>query len=323
MKIVITSKLPYNFSDVFSNYRISINDSEETLPDMRLRQMCTDADGLICTLADKIDRAFIEAAPKLKVIVNYATGYDNIDIDYAKHRGITVCNTPNILTQSTAELGFALMLATSRRIVESDKFMRDIKFTGAKPTLMMGLPLYKKTLGIYGMGKIGQAVAKMASGFSMDIIYHNNNRNEQAELLLGATYASFEELLSWSDYIMITAPLTPDTTHRFTAKEFSQMKKNAILINIGRGAIIRESDLAAALKDKVIFGAGLDVYEYEPSVNSSLLECRNAVLTPHIGSATLDTRVEMAKMCANSILSVLRDGATPPNAITRIEKSFI
>ncbi len=323
MKIVITRALPYDFTDIFEGHRVEINTLDETLPTIRLRQMCTDADALICTLADKIDRTFIDAAPKLKVIANYATGYDNIDIEYAKHKGITVCNTPDVLTQSTAELGLALLLATSRRIAESDKFVRAGRFTGATPTLMMGLPLYKKTLGIYGMGKIGQAFAKLVSGFSMDIIYHNRTRNQQAELLLGATYASFDELLEWSDFIVIVAPLTEETRHRFSMKEFSKMKKNAILINIGRGPIVRELDLANALQSNVIFGAGLDVYEFEPEVNHILTRLDNVVLTPHIGSATQDTRMEMAKICAESVLSVIRDDITPLNAVVAPDKTIL
>ena len=317
MKIVVTRKLPYDISGELKDFRLDYNNLDEPLPTIRLRQMLTDAHGLICTPGDIIDRTTMESSPKLKVIANYAVGYNNIDVDYARQRGIIVCNTPNVLTQSTAELGVALMLASARRLAEGDRTVRSGKFNGATPNMYLGMDLYKKTLGIFGMGNIGQGVAKIASGFSMDIIYHNRNRNSHAELLLGATYATFDELLEWSDFIIITAPLTEETKHRFSLREFKKMKKNAVLINIGRGPIVREADLVTALKDGLIFSAGLDVYEFEPNVNETLKSMDNVTLLPHIGSATAETRAAMAKMCVSSILSVLKNNITPDNAITK------
>lgn len=318
MKVVVTRKLPYDISGELKDFRVDYNSLDEPLPTIRLRQMLTDADGLICTLTDTIDRTMMESSSKLKVIANFGVGYNNIDVDYARQRGITVCTTPHTLTQSTAELGIALMLASARRLAEGDRMVRSGKFIGASPSLLLGAGLHKKTLGVFGMGNIGQAAAKIASGFSMDIIYHNRNRNFQAELLLGATYATFDELLEWSDFLMIAAPLTPETKHRFSLSEFKRMKKTAVLINIGRGPIIREADLAVALKERMIFSAGLDVYEFEPEVNETLRSLDNVTLLPHIGSATQDARSAMAKMCAEGVISVLKNGIIPDWAITRI-----
>lgn len=318
MKVVVTSKLPGVINEILEDIRIEMNNSDEPLPPIRLRQMLSDADAIICTPNDSIDRPLMEAAPKLKVIASYDSGCDNIDVDYATRRGITVCTSKHTLTQSTAELGFSIMMSAARRIVEADNFARAGKFTGGvNNNMMLGLDFYKKTLGIFGMGNIGQAAAKIASGFSMDIIYHNRKRNRQAELIFGATYATFDELLEWSDFLMITAPLTTETRHSFSMKEFKRMKKTALIVNIGRGPIIRESDLVTALSEKIIFGAALDVYEFEPEINEELKKLDNVVLTPHIGSSTLSTKINMAVNCAESVVSVLKGGITPENTVNK------
>ena len=202
MKVVITSKMPEVITKHLEDIRIDSNSTDEPLPTIRLRQMMSDTDALICTSSDIIDRPLMESSPKLKVIANYDAGTDNIDIDYATHRGITVCTAKHILTQSVAELGFALLMSAARHIPQADKYARNGRFSGnTNHSFMTGLDFYKKTIGIYGMGNIGQAVAKIASGFSMDIIYHNRKRDKQAELIFGATYATFDELLEWSDRI--------------------------------------------------------------------------------------------------------------------------
>lgn len=318
MKVVITSKLPEIINKHLEDIIVDINTSDEPLPPIRLRQMMSDADAIICTSLDSIDRILMESSPKLKVIVNYDAGTDNIDIDYATHRGITVCTVRHFLTQSVAELGFALLMAAARHIPHADKYARNGRFSGnANHNLFSGLDFYKKTLGIFGMGNIGQAVAKIASGFSMDIIYHNRHRNKQSELIFGATYATFDELLEWSDFLIITAPLTPDTRHTFSLKEFKKMKKTAVLVNIGRGAIVRESDLATALSENIIYAAGLDVYEYEPEINEDLKKLDNIILSPHLGSSTRATKENMAISCAESIISVLKGGITPDTAVNK------
>lgn len=318
MKLVITSKLPQIINNYLEDIRIDMNNQDEPLPQIRLRQMLSDADGIICTSADIIDRPLMEASPKLKIIANYDVGSDNIDIEYATHRGITVCTTKNILTQSTAEFGFALLMSATRHIPEADKYVRNGRFSGnTNHNLMIGLDFYKKTLGILGLGNIGQAVAKIATGFSMDIIYHNRNRDKQAELILGATYATFDELLEWSDFLIITAPLTKETKHIISLEELKKMKKTAVLVNIGRGAIVKESDLVTALSEKIIYAAGLDVYEYEPAVNDDLKRLDNVVLSPHLGSSTQTTKESMAISCAESVISVLKGGITPSTAINK------
>lgn len=318
MKVVITSKMPEIITKHLEDIRIDSNSSDEPLPAIRLRQMMSDTDALICTSSDIIDRPLMESSPKLKVIANYDAGTDNIDIDYATHRGITVCTAKHILTQSVAELGFALLMSAARHIPQADKYARNGRFAGnTNHSFMTGLDFYKKTLGIYGMGNIGQAVAKIASGFSMDIIYHNRKRDKQAELIFGATYATFDELLEWSDYLIITAPLTMDTRHAFSLREFKKMKKSAVLVNVGRGPIIRESDLATALSEKIIYAAGLDVYEFEPEINEDLKKLDNVILSPHLGSSTQSTKENMAISCAESVVSVLKGGITPDTAVNK------
>lgn len=318
MKVVITSKMPEIITKYLEDIRIDSNSLDEPLPAIRLRQMMSDTDALICTSSDIIDRPLMESSPKLKVIANYDAGTDNIDIDYATHRGITVCTAKHILTQSVAELGFALLMSAARHIPQADKYARNGRFSGnTNHSFMTGLDFYKKTIGIYGMGNIGQAVAKIASGFSMDIIYHNRKRDKQAELIFGATYATFDELLEWSDYLIITAPLTMDTRHAFSLKEFKKMKKTSVLVNVGRGPIIRESDLATALAEKIIYAAGLDVYEFEPEINEDLKKLDNVILSPHLGSSTQSTKENMAISCAESVVSVLKGGITPDTAVNK------
>lgn len=318
MKVVITAKMPEIITKYLEDIRIDSNSSDEPLPAIRLRQMISDTDALICTSSDIIDRPLMEASSKLKVIVNYDAGTDNIDVDYATHRGITVCTAKHVLTQSVAELGFTLLMSAARHIPQADKYSRTNRITrNTNQSFMTGLDFYKKTIGIYGMGNIGQAVAKIASGFSMDIIYHNRRRNKQAELILGATYATFDELLEWSDYLIISAPLTTETRHAFSLKEFKKMKKTAVLANIGRGPIIRESDLAVALSEKIIYAAGLDVYEFEPEINEELKKLDNVILAPHLGCSTQTTKENMAISCAESVVSVLKGGITPDTAVNK------
>ena len=305
MKVVITSKMPEIITKYLEDIRIDSNSLDEPLPAIRLRQMMSDTDALICTSSDIIDRPLMESSPKLKVIANYDAGTDNIDIDYATHRGITVCTAKHILTQSVAELGFALLMSAARHIPQADKYARNGRFSGnTNHSFMTGLDFYKKTIGIYGMG-------------NMDIIYHNRKRDKQAELIFGATYATFDELLEWSDYLIITAPLTMDTRHAFSLREFKKMKKTSVLVNVGRGPIIRESDLATALAEKIIYAAGLDVYEFEPEINEDLKKLDNVILSPHLGSSTQSTKENMAISCAESVVSVLKGGITPDTAVNK------
>lgn len=314
MKILVTAKLPYDVKKHLAGHEVDYNDSESGLTPAQLAEKAKDADAVISMLSDKITPEFIDGCPELKVVANYAVGFNNIDVAYAKSRGITVCNTPDVLTQATAELGFSLMMAVGRRIVESDKFTRAGKFHGWKSDMMLGVDFFGKTIGIFGFGRIGQAVGKMASGFNMNILYNARTRKFQQELLTGAVMADFDELVSKSDFVVITAPSTPETKHKFTLETFKKMKKTAVLVNIGRGEIIKEADLAEALEQKLIFAAGLDVYEFEPAIEQRLFALDNVILAPHIGSGTTDTRSAMGALCCDSILSVF-EGKTPRNAL--------
>jgi lactate dehydrogenase-like 2-hydroxyacid dehydrogenase len=306
-KILVTKKLPFDVKSEIKGYNLVYNESDKSLTYDELSKKIVDVDGIISMLSDRIDSNLLKKAKKLKVIANYAVGYNNIDIKTAKSMGIAVFNTPDVLTESTAELGFALMMSVSRRIVESDMFARSGAFEGWSPTLFLGRDLHRKTLGIFGFGRIGQAVARCASGFNMDIIYYNRSRKFNAELLTGVKKVEFDKLLKESDFLIICAPLNEDTKFRFTYEEFKKMKKSAVFVNIGRGEIVKESDLARALKENLIFGAGLDVFEKEPEINSELFNLDNVIILPHIGSAEVDTRAEMAKLCINSIKLVFEN----------------
>lgn len=313
MKILITAELPFDVEGYLKGHELDYSRGK-SLSAKELKKRAKDADGIISMLSDKIDRELMESCKNLKVVANYAVGYNNIDVEAANDLGITVCNTPDVLTQTTAELGFALMISAARRVPESDVFTRKKKFKGWKPDLFLGMDMYGKTLGVFGFGRIGQAVAKMASGFNMDIIYHSRSKKPQAELLTGAKRVSFEDLTRQSDFLIITAPANEGTKHKFTYETFVQMKSSAVLVNIGRGEIIKESDLVRALEGKLIFSAGLDVYEEEPKIDDGLFKLDNVVLAPHIGSGSFATREDMARLCCDSVIKVFK-GEVPANKL--------
>lgn len=316
MKILVTRQLPFDVQAAFKDYELIYNNEDKPLSHKKLNELIVDVDGVISMLSDSINMEVINKAKKLKVIANYAVGYNNLDITSAQQRDIKVFNTPDVLTETTAELGFSLMMAVARRLVESDTYTRSGAFEGWGPSLFLGNDLYGKTLGIYGFGRIGQAVARCASGFNMKVIYSGRSRKFNEELLLGAKKVSFENMLEQSDFILVAAPLTEDTRYRFGYKEFSKMKKNTIFVNIGRGPIVNESELAKALKENLIFGAGLDVFEDEPEINSDLFELDNIIMLPHIGSSSFSTRAKMAELCIDSVKSTLKgDISHLPNNI--------
>ncbi|MDI6602229.1 MAG: D-glycerate dehydrogenase [Thermoanaerobacteraceae bacterium] len=292
--------------------------SEETkLTKQEIIDKIKDKDGIISMLDDPMDAEVINAAPNLKVISNYAVGFNNIDVKAATARGIVVTNTPGVLTNATADLAWALLMATSRRIVEGDKYLRAGKFHCWGPKLILGYEFAGKTLGIIGMGRIGGAVAKRAKGFDMHVIYYKRHRlSEEEEKEIGAEYVTLDELLSRSDFISIHTPLTDDTRHMLCEEQFKKMKKNCILVNTARGLIIDEKALVKALKEGWIAGAGLDVYENEPEVTPELLEFDNVVLEPHIGSATYEARERMAEMVVEDCLAVL-SGNRPQNLVNK------
>ena len=273
-------------------------------------------DAVLPILTDTMDAEVMDAAgPGLKVIANYAVGYNNIDVDAATQRGIAVTNTPGVLTETTADLAWSLLMAAGRRIGEAERYVRADRWKSWGPQLMLGADIHGKTLGIYGMGRIGQAMARRAQGFGMRVIYTDANPlDPQSEEALQATRVDMGVLLTQSDFLTIHCPLLPETTHAFGADEFWAMKPTACLVNTSRGPVVDEEALAAALRAGEIFAVGLDVYEEEPMIHPDLLACENAVLVPHIGSATVETRGKMAKMAAANIVAVLR-GETPPNCV--------
>lgn len=280
-------------------------------------ELATEAEGssaLITTVSDIVNKHIMDLCPDLKIVSNSGVGYENVDIPYATEKGIFVTNTPGVLTETTADMAWVLMLSVGRRIVEADTYVRDGKFTCWKPTLMLGMNIHDKTLGVFGMGRIGTAVAKRATGFNMKIIYNNRGRNESAEKDTGAAFVDFPTLLKESDYIVVTTPLTPETKGRFGLPEFRQMKRDSVIINIGRGPVIKEAELARALKERLIWGAGLDVFENEPKVDQELLKQENVVLAPHMASASRETREEMIDMAVRSVELAL-SGEVPEHLV--------
>jgi len=314
MKILVTAKLPFDIAEYLKGYELDYHDSDKPMSRKELLKRAKNADGVISMLSDSIDREFLENCENLKVVTNYAVGYNNIDLEAASERNINVCNTPDVLTQTTAELGFALMMAAARKVPQSDKFTKDKKFKGWKSDLFLGMDMHGKTLGVFGFGRIGQAVAQMASGFNMNIIYNSRSRKNQAELLTGAKRVNFEDLVRKSDFLIITAPANEGTKYKFTLETFKQMKASSVVVNIGRGEIIKEADLVKALENNMIFSAGLDVYEEEPKINDGLFKLDNVVMLPHIGSGSYATREEMAKLCCDSVTKVFK-GEEPPNTV--------
>jgi glyoxylate reductase len=275
------------------------------------------ADALLTMVSDVIDQEVLKAGKSLKVVANMGVGFDNIDVAAATKYGIAVCNTPDVLTDTTADLTFALLLATARRVVEAAQFIKEGKWKSWSPFLLAGADVHHKTIGIVGMGKIGQAVAKRAVGFDMNILYHNRSRNIEAEKQLGATYCSFPELLETADFVVCLTPLTNETRHMFDREAFRKMKRSAIFINAARGAVVDEQALYDALVSGEIAGAGLDVFEHEPiDASHPLLTLTNVVALPHIGSATKETRTKMMELCCRNIIAVLQ-GKQPETLVNK------
>ena len=315
-KVFVTRRIPQPGLDLLEKqFNLSVNPYNRVLSRKELMKGIKGADALLCLLTDTIDGEVMSVNPRLKIIANYAVGYNNIDVEEATKRKIPVTNTPGVLTDTTADLTWALLLSIARRTPEGDKFTRIGKFKGWDPMLLLGSDVYKKTLGIIGFGRIGYAVAKRAIGFDMRVLYYDVNRvNTEIEKEVKAEFMSFENLLRESDFISIHTLLTKETTHLIGEKAFSLMKKNAYIINAARGPIIDEKALVKVLKEKRIAGAALDVYEYEPKLAQGLSKLNNVVLLPHLGSATIETRTKMAVIAAENIVARLT-GKTPPSIV--------
>jgi len=310
--VFITRRIPDAGLDILSEHvSLTIFEEDRQIARQEIIERIGDVDGMICLLSDPIDKEVIEAGKKLKVISAYAVGYNNIDIEAARNRGIVVTNTPGVLTDATADIAFALMIAAARRIAESDAWMRTHEFEGWAPKFFLGVDLVGKTLGIIGAGRIGAALAKRAyAGFDMKIAYHGRNRNPEFESKFNAQFMPLNDLLAASDFVSIHTPLTPETHHLIGEQELALMKPTAVLVNTARGPVVDEQALIRCLQEQRIFGVGLDVYEHEPAVPRELKELPNAVILPHIGSASFQTRDRMAGITANNCLAVL-DGGSP------------
>lgn len=320
-KVFITRKIPDAGIKLLkqAGFQVSVSQFDGVIPRDELLKKVKGADAILSLLTDKMNADVMDAAgPQLKVIANYAVGIDNINLDDAAQRNITITNTPGVLTESVAELAFALMISAARRIPESDQFTRKGKFKGWAPMMMLGSELHHKTLGILGLGRIGSAVAERAFfGFKMKIIYYDVKRNEEFEQKFQAEYRGLPGLLRDADFISVHVPLIPETKHLIGKNEFKIMKKTAYLVNTSRGPVIDEAALVDALKKNRIAGAGLDVYENEPKLTPGLKDLPSVVLTPHTGSATIETRSAMSELAAKNIVEVLNGQP----AITQVKKT--
>jgi glyoxylate reductase len=307
MEVFITREIPQIAETLLKKkkIRVSIFSGNNPISKNSLIKRVRNADGIISLLSDRIDKEIIDAMPNCKVIANYAVGYNNIDIKYASEKGIVITNTPDVLTESTAEIALALTLACSRRLPEGEEIMRKNKFKGWSPKLLLGIELTGKYFGIIGAGRIGTAVAIRAKSFGMKILYCSNHKNEYLELVTGAKKVLLPGLLKKSDIVSLHLPLTSDSFHLLNKKRLGLLKTSAILINTARGEIVDESELIHLLENKKIFAAGFDVYENEPAINPKLAGLKNTVLLPHLGSGTIEARNRMAELAVNNVIAVL------------------
>lgn len=316
MKALVTARLSEDIlSPLRPGYELAVNPNDFPMSRADVLDQIHDKDGMLCTISDRIDAELMDRAPNLKIVANFGVGYDNIDVPAATARGIRVSNTPGVLTDTTADLAFSLILAVARRVVEGDSRTRSGKWGPWAPFGFLGSQVTGKTLGIIGLGQIGKEVARRAKGFRMPILYNNRKSiPEREELELGAKYVELETLLRQSDFISIHVSLNSESRGLIGADQLALMKPTAFLVNVSRGPVIDETALVKALKAGKIAGAGLDVYEKEPKLAEGLAELSNTVLTPHIGSATSETRSAMGKLAVKNLKAGLC-GEKPPNCV--------
>jgi len=308
MKVVITRKLPGEPEKFLkkNGFKVIVYKKDQTIPRNEFLKLTKDADAVLSLLTEKIDKEAIDNFNKCKIVANCAVGYNNIDVTYAKEKSLVVTNTPYVLTDATADLTVALILACARRLREGEQLMRENKFTGWKPDMLLGFDLKGKTVGIIGAGRIGRATARRLKGFGVKIIYFDRKKRDEFETEFLAKKVSVKDLMKKSDIISVHLPLGKETHHILDEEALYLMKKTAVIVNTSRGEIIEEKALIKLLKQNKIFAAGFDVYENEPNVNPELRGLNNVFLLPHIGSATVETRSAMALLAANNIISVLK-----------------
>ncbi|MGN2392043.1 2-hydroxyacid dehydrogenase [Pelomicrobium sp. G1] len=312
-KVLVTREI---FDEVLDflrqHFEVSDNQGDAVWGPEDLAQRLADKDGAMVSIVDRIDAALLDKAPRLKAVANIAVGYNNIDVAECTRRGILVTNTPGVLDEATADFTWALLLGAARRLTEAEAYLRDGRWKRWELKQLLGADVHGATLGIIGMGRIGQAVARRALGFDMQVLYWNRHRiAPDVERRCSATFVSKEELLARSDFVTLHCPYTPETHHLIGAAEFKKMKRTAILINAARGGVVDDAALAEALRNGTIAAAGLDVYENEPNLHPEFLRLKNVVLAPHIASATRSTRFNMAKKAAENLVAALTRGDPP------------
>lgn len=319
-KIYVTRPIPEPGVGMLrdAGYEVDINSDDRVLSAEELKAKVVGVDAILSLLTDKITGDVLDAAgPNLKIVANYAVGYDNVDLDAAANKNIVVTNTPGVLTEAVAEHSLALIMAVARKIVEADKYVRDGKYKQWEPQLLVGEEMFGKTIGIVGMGRIGSYLAKIcAAGLEMKVMYQDMLRNDLMEGEFGIQKVELAELVKNSDVISIHTPLTDETKHLIDTEEFAVMKKGAILINTSRGPVVSEVALIEALKSGKIAGAGIDVFEFEPEISLELMTAPNLVMTPHIASATTKARQSMSEIVAKNIIAVL-SGQLPINPVVK------
>ncbi len=315
-RVYITREIPSPAAQLLrERFEVTMNAEDRNARRAEIKSALKEAHGLLCLLTDRIDDKLLASAPNLRIVANVAVGYDNIDLEAATKRGIMVTNTPGVLTETTADLAWALILGAARRLAEADAYTRRGEFSGWEPMLFLGGDVYGKTLGVVGFGRIGRAVARRATGFDMKVLYHNTTAvPPSVERKLKARKAPLRKLLRESDIVTLHVPLTGRTRHLIGPDQLRLMKPTAYLINTSRGPIVDEKELVRALRRGVIAGAGLDVYEREPSLARGLSALPNVTLAPHIGSASIETRTKMALIAAENIVEAL-SGRRPPNLL--------
>jgi glyoxylate/hydroxypyruvate/2-ketogluconate reductase len=318
-KILVTREI---FAETLTYLRehleVEENQSDNAFSPDVLATKLQDKIGLMSSSSDKVDASLLQKVSHLKAVCNIGVGYNNIDVNAATQQKILVTNTPGVLDDTVADTAFAFILATAKRMTESEQYLRDGKWVKNTLTMMLGRDVHHSTLGIVGMGRIGQAVARRARGFDMNVIYYNRNRvSEDIEKACGATYVSKQELMKQADFIVLLVPYTPENHHLIGASEIALMKSDGVLINIARGGIVDELALIEALKNRKIFGAGVDVFENEPNFRKEFLQLSNVVLLPHLGSASENTRRAMANLAAKNLVAALTTG-NPPNQVNRL-----
>ena len=315
-KVMVTCEIFEDVVDFLAqHFEVEVNRGDTPLAPDELVSRMSDKAGVLATLSDRVDAALLARCPSLKAVCNIAVGFNNIDLTACTAAGVMATNTPGVLDDSTADFTWALILATARRVTEVERFLRTGNWTGWRFKQFLGADVHHSTLGILGMGRIGQKVARRALGFDMQVLYHNRNRLETGqELALNATLVSQDELFAQSDILSIHTPYSSETHHLIGAAEFAKMKPGAIFIHASRGGVVDDAALVEALKSGRLGGAGLDVYEGEPNLNPDLLGFDNVVLTPHIASSSVATRRDMVSLAARNLVAAL-GGEVPPNLL--------